>query len=300
MTSAAGRACRNVALVVAALVSVALCGGCMGDAARLRVDAISRWHADHATPLRVFVESQAKASVVGARAHMRDALEATKIELAIDLHELALDERAACERRHDAAKVRDREKIREFRGQLSQAEEDRMNRVGDRAAAFTIVHKYATAQERYWEAVLRARGECESEVRSDLVDRLDQLNEKFDKVMHRTSARLSRTLRWHWWSCERAAKRALSDAAGHVDALAKCKSWKPSDCVAPAVTSAGRADAPLNVCLAAVRRAQVRLDQAIAQGRRDLEQYVRGLASRRPINSEDGARARPYLAQGGD
>lgn len=286
-----------MALLVAALVSVALCGGCMRDAARLRVDAIARWHADHATPLRVFVESQAKASVVGARARMRQALEATRLELAADLHESALDKRAACERERDAAKAQDREEIREFRRALSQAEEDRLNRVGDRAAAFTMVHEYAAAQERHWEAVLRARGECESEFRNTLADQLDKLNGRFDRVVQRSSGRLSRTLRVYWWSCERAVKRALSDVARHVDALAKCKSWKPSDCEAPAVTSAARrANAPLNVCLAAARRAQIRLEQAIAQGRRDLEQYARGLAKRGPNNNEGGVQARPQVA----
>lgn len=283
MTPPAGRADWKVALVVAALVPAALCGGCMKDAVRLRVDAISQWHADHAAPLRAFAEAQAKASVAGARMHVRAALEATRLELAIELRESALDDQAACEEESTASAEEAPEQIQSFPRQWAQAEADRMNRVGSRTATLTIVQDYVVAQEQHWEAVRRARQRCEAKARGRLTESLTKLNDKFDKVVGEATGRLSRALRWHWSSCNRATRRALKDAEGHIEALGKCESWKPDDCKPPTAAGAGRrARNPLNVCLAAVQRTQLRLDQEIDKGQRRLQQYVR---ARLHINS---------------
>ena len=205
MTPAAERADWRVALVVAALVPAALCGGCMKDAVRLRVDAISQWHADHAAPLRVFVDAQAKASVASARMHVRAALEATRLELAIELRESALDYRA-CEEENTASAEEAQEQIQSFPRQWAQAEADRMNRVGSRTATLTIVQDYVVAQEQHWEAVRRARQRCEEDSRQQLTESLTKLSDKFDKTIGEATGRLSRARRWHWSSCNRAMR----------------------------------------------------------------------------------------------
>ena len=275
MKSPAGRSCWNIAFAGAVLVLAAACGGCMKDAAQLRVDAISKWHEDHAAPLGVLVEARAKASVAGARERIRHSLQTTRLELESQMRGSALEQLATCgtnvEAKCDVKKAK--EEVATIEAQLSRTETDRINRVGDRAKTFQLGHKLKTAQKRYWDLVSQHRSECAQAVREDLADRLTALNGKFLKVVSKTTDRFSRRLRWEWRACAGAVEHTLDDLAEHINALRKCKSWRPSECKAPdAIGKNRRWNFPMYRCDATIGRAHVLLDEKIDAAKRSLEQ----------------------------
>lgn len=285
------------------LAVVAFCGGCMKDTAQLRVDAISRWQAVHSEEVRVLVDAHAEASLASARKHIRRSLMTTKLELENQLRETALKSLAACGMNVEAGShcvQQAKADVQEIEEQIPRTQADRMNRVGDRAEEFQLVHAFRNAQGRYWEAVSRHHREC-AQVNGDrLTANLNRLNKKFHVVVGQAADRLDDVLRWHWWSCVRAVGRTLDDVAGHIGALQKCKSWKPSDCEAPEeIGSKSRGQSPLHRCLAPIGRMQARLDEEIAEGRRSLQLF--GLASDgRPTHKAEMTQCVALPQAGGD
>lgn len=287
-----------------ALVFAALCGGCMmQDAAQLRVDALWDWQTGHANAVRAVVEAQTKASEEDAREHIRQSLLTTKLRLRAQLHEAALNNMADCGTDADAesrcVQLADAG-VQWIEGRVARTQADRINRVGDRAEEFQLVEDLHDAQEAYWEAVARHRQECAQAERDRLTARLTRLGVKFRTVLDETTDRFVRLLHWHWRHCDDAIERTLDELAGHAKALRNCKSWKPSECEAPEETGTNRhMRSPLHRCLAAPGPVRASMNEAIRDGKRQLQGYFLVLA----LDGRSTARANPTqcapLPQGG-
>ena len=297
MKLASRRAWWHGAFAGGALALAMLCSGCMKDAAQLHVAALSRWHTDHADAVRLV---KAEASVTDAHNRLRQSLKVTKLDLESRLRDSALATLAACEMKTENTQDvrRKKERIRCLEEAFARTEADRINRVGDRAEAFQVVHRLREAQEEYWEAVSRSRKTCAKEGHDHLRERLHNMNVMFHHIVDETTAKLSGMLRWRAWICARAVRTALHDLAGHIDALEKCRSWRPSDCEAPDMAGSRRhGQSQVDRCLAAVGHVQRALDEQIDAGRRRLERCVRDSA----IARKDGKKpASCNIEQSGD